>query len=79
VAGRAFYMAVKKDKKSKGPNIQQAAGLIRYFDEESDDAWQISKGMIYAVCIVFSVGVYLANQPNQWENTWMWMWDNLFG
>ena len=36
-------MAVKKDKKSKGPNIQQAAGLIRYFDEESDVVLEISK------------------------------------
>ncbi|MDP6098800.1 MAG: hypothetical protein QF831_00070 [Candidatus Thalassarchaeaceae archaeon] len=71
-------MALKKDKKSKGPNIQQAAGLIRYFDEESDEAWQISKGMIYTVCIIFSVVVYIANQPTQWDNTWMWMWDNLF-
>ena len=72
-------MPLKKDKKSKGPNIQQAAGLIRYIDEESDEAWQISKGMIYTVCIVFSVFVYIANQPTQWDNTWMWMWDNLFG
>ena len=30
-----------KDKKGSG--IQQAAGLIRYFDEESEDAIQIVK------------------------------------
>ncbi len=65
-------MALKKDKKSKGPNIQQAAGLIRYFDEESDDALQISKGVIYTGCIVFSAAIYLANQPNQTDNIWMW-------
>ena len=39
-------MAVKK-KKDKGSGIQQAAGLIRYFDEESEHAIQISKGLIY--------------------------------
>jgi len=72
-------MALKEDKKSKGPNIQQAAGLIRYFDEESDDAWQISKGVIYTVCIVFSAAIYLANQPNQTDNIWMWMYERLFG
>ncbi|HIC75709.1 MAG TPA: hypothetical protein EYO98_03725 [Candidatus Poseidoniales archaeon] len=72
-------MALKKDKKSKGPNIQQAAGLIRYFDEESDDAWQISKGLIYTVCIVFSAVIYLANQPYQTDNIWMWMYERLFG
>jgi|TARA_B000000475_G_scaffold238432_2_gene207525 preprotein translocase subunit Sec61beta len=48
-----------KDKKGSG--IQQAAGLIRYFDEESEDAIQISRGSIYFVCIFFSVSVYLAN------------------
>ena len=34
-------------KEKKGSGIQQAAGLIRYFDEESEDAIQISRGMIY--------------------------------
>ena len=34
-------MAVKKGKKEKGSGIQQAAGLIRYFDEESEDALHI--------------------------------------
>ena len=72
-------MALKKDKKSKNPNIQQAAGLIRYFDEESDDAWQISKGLIYTACIVFSAVIYLANQPSQTDNIWMWMSERLFG
>jgi len=59
VAG-SVHMAVKKGKK-EGSGIQQAAGLIRYFDEESEDAWHISKGMIYFVCIVLSVTIYLAN------------------
>ena len=48
-------------KEKKGSGIQQAAGLIRYFDEESEDAIQISRGMIYFACISFSVTIYLAN------------------
>ena len=39
--------------KEKGSGIQQAAGLIRYFDEESEDAIQISKGAIYFACISY--------------------------
>ena len=42
-------------KEKKGSGIQQAAGLIRYFDEESEDAIQISKGAVYFVCVVFSI------------------------
>lgn len=53
-------MAVKKGKKD-GSGIQQAAGLIRYFDEESEDAWHITKGQVYTACIVLSAIVYLAN------------------
>ena len=59
-------------KEKKGSGIQQAAGLIRYFDEESEDAIQISKSMIYAACITFSVGIYLAN-----HGVWSWMWSTL--
>ena len=47
-------------KEKKGSGIQQAAGLIRYFDEESEDAIQISKGIVYAACVVFSVAIYLS-------------------
>jgi preprotein translocase subunit Sec61beta len=64
-------------KEKKGSGIQQAAGLIRYFDEESEDAIQISKGTVYLVCIVFSVVVYLANEPSPDNNVWKWMWDTL--
>ena len=63
--------------KEKGSGIQQAAGLIRYFDEESEDAIQISKGTIYFVCIAFSLIVYLANQPTPENNVCKWMWDTL--
>ena len=59
-------------KEKKGSGILQAAGLIRYFDEESEDAIQISKGMIYTACIVFSVGIYLAN-----HGVLSWMWSTL--
>ena len=59
-----------KEKKCSG--IQQAAGLIRYFDEESEDAIQISKGSIYFACITFSVVVYLAQY-----GVWSWMWNTL--
>ena len=54
-------MAVKKNKKKDGSGIQHAAGLIRYFDEESEDAWHFSKGLVYAACIVLSAVIYLAN------------------
>ena len=61
-------------KEKKGSGIQQAAGLIRYFDEESEDAIQISKGSVYFVCVVFSIVVYLANEPTPDNNVWKWMW-----
>ena len=59
-------------KEKKGSGIQQAAGLIRYFDEESEDAIQISKGSIYFAYITFSVVVYLAQY-----GVWSWMWNTL--
>ena len=48
-------------KKEKGSGIQQAAGLIRYFDEESEDAWKISKAQVYVACLVLGGGIYLLN------------------
>ena len=59
-------------KEKKGSGIRQAAGLIRYFDEESEDAIQISQGSIYFACITFSVVVYLAQY-----GVWSWMWNTL--
>ena len=55
-------------KEKQGSGIQQAAGLIRYFDEESEDAIQISKGAVYFACIFFSIVVYLAQ-----HGVWTWM------
>ncbi len=54
-------MAAKK-KKSDGSGIQQAAGLIRYFDEESEDAWKITPFQVYAACIGLGTFFYLVNQ-----------------
>jgi len=54
------HMAVKKGKKD-GSGIQQAAGLIRYFDEESEDAWRITPFQIYMACIGLSAFFYLVN------------------
>mgnify|MGYP003324535297 FL=1 len=48
-------------KEKKGSGIQQAAGLIRYFDEESEDAWKISKTQVYVACLVLGGGIYLLN------------------
>lgn len=48
-------------KKSDGSGIQQAAGLIRYFDEESEDAMKIKKWHVYGACIAISVFFYLIN------------------
>jgi preprotein translocase subunit Sec61beta len=48
-------------KKDSG-GIQQAAGLIRYFDEESEDAWKITPTQIYLTCIGLSGFIYLVNE-----------------
>ena len=53
--------------KSNDGGIQQAAGLIRYFDEESEDAWKITKGQVYLACIAMAGLIYLVNQGvTQW-------------
>ena len=53
--------------KSNAGGIQQAAGLIRYFDEESEDAWKITKGQVYLACIAMAGLIYLVNQGvTQW-------------
>ncbi len=48
--------------KKDGSGIQQAAGLIRYFDEESEDAWKITPTQIYLACIGLSGFIYLVNE-----------------
>ena len=64
-------MAAKK-KKNDGSGIQQAAGLIRYFDEESEDALQIPKSAVYAACFALSIVIYLAN-----HGVWQWIWEKI--
>ena len=48
--------------KKDGGGIQQAAGLIRYFDEESEDAWKISPRQVYLACIGLAGFIYLVNE-----------------
>ena len=60
----------QKGKKKDSSGIQQAAGLIRYFDEESDDAWHITKGQVLFVCISLSVVLYMFN-----IGFWDWVFD----
>ena len=48
-----------------------------YKRQESEDAIQISKGSVYFVCVVFSIVVYLANEPTPDNNVWKWMWETL--
>jgi preprotein translocase subunit Sec61beta len=47
--------------KKDGSGIQQAAGLIRYFDEESEDAWKITPLQFYIACIGLAGFFYLLN------------------
>ena len=54
--GESIHMAKKKD-----GGIQQAAGLIRYFDEESEHAWRITPFQVYMACIGISGYFYLLN------------------
>lgn len=49
-------------KKSEGSGIQQAAGLIRYFDEESEEAMKISPFQVYFACFVIGGFFYLVNE-----------------
>ena len=48
-------------KKESGANIQQVIGLIRYFDEESEDALRIKPWQVYALCVIIGGYLYLVN------------------
>ena len=61
---QTIEMAKKKD-----GGIQQAAGLIRYFDEESERAWKISPFQVYMACILLAGFLYLVNQD---VISWFW-------
>ena len=49
-------------KKSEGSGIQQAAGLIRYFDEESEESMTISPFQVSFACFVIGGFFYLVNE-----------------
>ena len=63
---------VRMAKKKDNSGIQQAAGLIRYFDEESEDALQIPKSAVYAARFALSIVIYLAN-----HGVWQWIWEKI--
>ncbi|MEA3190888.1 MAG: Sec61beta family [Thermoplasmata archaeon] len=45
--------------KNKGPGIQSAAGLIRYFDAEEDTAFKVRPSIVLIVAGVAGVCVLL--------------------
>ena len=49
-------------KKSEGSGIQQAAGLIRDFYEESEEAMKILPFQVYFACFVIGGFFYLVNE-----------------
>ena len=44
-----------------GPTSSRSAGLIRYFDEESEDALRIKPWQVYALCVIIGGYLYLVN------------------
>ncbi len=46
-------------KKSEGPGIQSAAGLIRYFDAEEKNNIKIAPAAVLILAVVVGVGVLL--------------------
>lgn len=47
-------------KKSQGPGIQSAAGLIRYFDAEEKSAFKIAPAAVLVLAAVVGVLVIVA-------------------
>jgi preprotein translocase subunit Sec61beta len=43
--------------KNKGPGIQSAAGLIRYFDAEEETSFKISPGAVLVMAAVVGIGM----------------------
>ena len=46
-------------KKQKGPGIQSAAGLIRYFDAEEETSVKIPPAFVLVFALAVGVGVVL--------------------
>ena len=49
------------EEENDGSGIQQAAGLIRYFDEESEESWKITPRK-FTLRILLGGFFYLVNQ-----------------
>jgi preprotein translocase subunit Sec61beta len=45
--------------KNKGPGIQSAAGLIRYYDDEEESSFKIPPSVVLIFSAVIGVGVVL--------------------
>jgi len=45
--------------KNKGPGIQSAAGLIRYFDAEEESSFKISPTAVLVMSLLVGVGAVL--------------------
>lgn len=45
--------------KNKGPGIQSAAGLIRYFDAEEETSFKIPPGAVLVAGILVGVGLII--------------------
>ena len=43
--------------KNKGPGIQSAAGLIRYFDAEEDSAFKLAPSAVLIFSALVGIGV----------------------
>lgn len=43
--------------KQKGPGIQSAAGLIRYFDAEEDSAFKLAPSAVLIFSAIIGIGV----------------------
>jgi preprotein translocase subunit Sec61beta len=46
-------------KTTKGPGIQSAAGLIRYFDAEEETSLKIAPGVVLVISALVGLGVIL--------------------
>jgi preprotein translocase subunit Sec61beta len=45
--------------KNKGPGIQSAAGLIRYYDDEEESSFKMPPSVVLVFSAVVGVGVVL--------------------
>ena len=43
--------------KNKGPGIQSAAGLIRYYDDEEESSFKMAPSVVLIVAAIVGIGV----------------------